>query len=143
LPLDLAIKVVRGNGSRKLAVFSDPDCPFCQKLEREELSQISDVTIYTFLYPLVSLHADATRKSKAIWCAPDRAKAWEDWIVRGQLAKGDASCEAPLEKISELARRLGINGTPMLYFTSGKRLEGAYPAREIEQELAAPDASKP
>ena len=135
LPLEQAIKVVRGNGSRKLVVFSDPDCPYCKKLEQDALSKLTDVTIYTLLYPIASLHPDAARKSKLIWCAPDRAKAWEDWVLRGQLAKGSSSCETPLDKIADLARKLGINGTPTLYFTSGRSLRGAYPLENIEKEL--------
>lgn len=76
LPLDQAIKVVKGNGSRKIAVFSDPDCPYCKRLEDRELSKIDNVTVYTFLYPLEQLHPDAGRKATAIWCSADRGKAW-------------------------------------------------------------------
>jgi len=140
LPLDSAVKVVRGNGSRKVVVFSDPDCPYCQKLEREELIKITDVTIYTLLYPLPS-HRDAARKAKAIWCSPDRAKAWEDWILQGQQPKGPTTCETPLEKISELGHKLDVDGTPTLFFPSGRQLKGAYPADRIEKELAR-DATK-
>ena len=87
LPLEQAIKVVKGNGSRKMAVFSDPDCPFCKRLEQNELSNITDVTIYTFLMPLDQLHPDAANKAKAIWCSADRAKSWQDWVLNGQLPK--------------------------------------------------------
>ncbi len=135
LPLEQAIKVVRGNGSRKVAVFSDPDCPFCKKLEQKELAPLSDVTIYTFLYPLEGLHPDAANKSKAIWCAPDRVKAWHDWILNGQVAKGGASCDTPLEKNAELAKKLGVTSTPTLIFADGKRMLGAYPSKEIEKAL--------
>lgn len=135
LPLDQAIKVVRGNGSRKVAVFSDPDCPFCKKLEQIELLPLTDITIYTFLLPLESLHPNAASKSKAIWCAPDRIKAWHDWILNGQIAKGGASCDAPLDKIAELARKLGITSTPTLIFADGKRMLGAYPSKDIEKAL--------
>ncbi len=96
LPLEQAIKVVKGNGSRKLVVFSDVDCPYCKRLEQNELSNISDVTIYTFLYPIAQLHPDAAAKSKAIWCASNRVKAWEDWIMRNQLPKNAPHCDVPL-----------------------------------------------
>ena len=134
LPLDKAIKVVKGNGSRKLVVFSDPDCPYCKKLEQKDLIGITDVTIYTFLYPLDGLHPDAGKKSRAIWCAPDRNKAWQDWILNGQLPKA-ASCHTPVDDIAELGQKLGITSTPTLVFSSGKRLLGAYPAKDIEREL--------
>lgn len=134
LPLDKAIKVVKGNGSRKLVVFSDPDCPYCKKLEQKDLIGITDVTIYTFLYPLDGLHPDAGKKSRAIWCAPDRNKAWQDWILNGQLPKA-ASCDTPVDDIAELGQKLGITSTPTLVFSSGKRLLGAYPAKDIEREL--------
>ncbi len=135
LPLDLAIKVVKGNGSRKMAVFSDPDCPFCKRLEQNELVDISEATIYTFLLPLDQLHPDAANKAKLIWCAPDKAKAWQDWVINGALPKKSASCEAPLEKIANVAKKYAVTSTPTLFFADGKRLTGAYPAAEIDKAL--------
>lgn len=135
LPLEQAIKVVKGNGSRKLVVFSDVDCPYCKRLEQNELSHITDVTVYTFLYPIQQLHPDAAAKSKAIWCASNRVKAWEDWIFRNQLPKAAANCEVPLEKVGELARKIGITSTPTLIFADGKRMLGAQPYKEIEKSL--------
>ena len=137
LPLNQAVKVVKGNGSRKLVVFSDPDCPFCKRLEQNELSGITDVTIYTFLFPLEQLHPDAGNKSKAIWCAPNRAQAWENWILRGQLAQGSTSCETPLAKNAALGKKIAITSTPTLIFSDGRRMLGAYPAQEIEKALDA------
>ncbi len=142
LPLDQAIKVVKGSGSRTMVVFSDPDCPYCKQLEQKELVNITDVTIYTFLYPLEQLHPDAGNKAKAIWCAPDRAKAWTDWAMNGKLPEGAASCDTPLDKVADLGRKLGITSTPTLIFTSGKRILGAYPAKEIEKALNASPATK-
>lgn len=135
LPLEQAIKVVKGNGSRKMAVFSDPDCPFCKRLEQNELSNITDVTIYTFLMPLDQLHPDAANKAKAIWCSADRVKAWQDWVLNGQLPKKSSNCDAPLEKVAVLARKLGVTSTPTIFFADGKRMLGAYPAAEIEKAL--------
>lgn len=137
LPLDQAIKVVKGNGSRKLVVFSDVDCPYCKQLERKELSNISDVTIYTFLYPIDQLHPDAANKSKLIWCANNRAKAWNDWILNNQLPSSAGNCEVPLERVGELARKLGVTSTPTLIFADGKRVMGAQPYKEIEKYLQA------
>lgn len=142
LPFDQAIKVVKGNGSRKLVVFSDPDCPYCKQLEQKELVNITDVTIYTFLYPLEQLHPDAGNKAKAIWCAPDRAKAWTDWTMNGQLPEGKASCDTPLDKVADLGRKLGITSTPTLIFASGRRILGAYPVKEIEKAMSAPASKK-
>jgi thiol:disulfide interchange protein DsbC len=139
LPLDKAIKVVKGNGSRKLVVFSDPDCPYCKKLEQKDLTSITDVTIYTFLYPLEELHPDAANKSRAIWCAQDKAKAWQDWMLNGQLPKSK-ECDAPLDEVASLGRKLGITSTPTLIFENGKRVLGAYPSKEIEKLL---DAASP
>jgi thiol:disulfide interchange protein DsbC len=137
LPLEQAIKVVKGNGSRKMAVFSDPDCPFCKRLEQNELSNITDVTIYTFLMPLDQLHPDAANKAKAIWCSADHVKAWQDWVLNGQLPKKSSNCDTPLEKVATLARRLGVTSTPTIFFADGKRMLGAYPAAEIERALVA------
>jgi thiol:disulfide interchange protein DsbC len=137
LPLEQAIKVVKGNGSRKLVVFSDVDCPFCKRLEQNELSNINDVTIYTFLYPIEQLHPDAANKSRSIWCAPNRVKAWNDWIFNNKLPTSTAKCEVPLEKVGDLARKYGVSSTPTMFFTDGRRLLGAQPYKEIEAYLQA------
>ena len=137
LPLNQAIKVVKGNGSRKLVVFSDVDCPYCKRLEQNELVNITDVTIYTFLYPIAQLHPDSANKSKAIWCASNRVKAWEDWILNNQLPKTTGSCDVPLEKIGELARSIGVTSTPTLIFADGKRMLGAQYYKEIERAMIA------
>lgn len=135
LPLEQAIKVVKGNGSRKLVVFSDVDCPYCKRLEQNELTNITDVTIYTFLYPIEQLHPDAASKSKLIWCANNRVKAWEDWIFNNQLPKSAGTCEVPLEKIGQLAKKIGVTSTPTLIFSDGKRMLGAQPYKEIERAM--------
>jgi thiol:disulfide interchange protein DsbC len=137
LPLDQAIKVVKGNGSRKLVVFSDVDCPFCKQLERKELTNITDVTIYTFLYPIEQLHPDAANKSKSIWCADNRVKAWNDWILNNQLPTKTGTCEVPLEKVGDLAKKMGVTSTPTLIFSDGRRVLGAQPYKEIEKYLLA------
>ena len=137
LPLDQAIKVVKGNGSRKLVEFSDVDCPYCKRLEQNELSNITDVTVYTFLYPLQQLHPDAEAKSRSIWCSSNRVKAWQDWILKGQLPASIGNCEVPLEKVGELAKSIGVTSTPTLIFSNGKRMLGAQPYKEIEKALVA------
>ena len=141
LPLSQAIKVVKGNGSRKLVVFSDVDCPFCKRLEQNELVNIDDVTVYTFLYPIESLHPDAANKSKSIWCAPNRVKAWNDWIFNNQLPTSAAKCDVPLERVGEMARKYGVTSTPTLFFADGKRMLGAQPHKEIERYLQAASKS--
>lgn len=134
LPLDLAIKVVKGNGKRKLVVFSDPDCPFCKKLERE-LVGLNNVTIYTFLFPIASLHPNAGDRAKAVWCSPDRAKAWNDLMLNGVEPKNSATCDTPLEKVAALGRKLNVNGTPALIFADGRRIPGAAALADIEKFL--------
>ena len=135
LPLEKAIKVVKGNGSRKVAVFSDVDCPFCKRLEQNELSQITDVTIYTFLYPLAQLHPNAVAKSKLIWCADNRVEAWNNWIFNNQLPKSAGNCKVPLEEIGDLASKIGVTSTPTLIFANGKRMMGSQPYKAIESAL--------
>jgi thiol:disulfide interchange protein DsbC len=131
LPLDLAVKQVRGNGKRVFATFEDPHCGYCKKLAKE-LQGMTDVTIYTFLFPILS--PDSTVKSRAIWCAPDKAKAWTDWMLNGTEPPA-AKCDAPIEKLTELGRKLRINGTPTIFFPNGNRVPGFIPAAQIEQAL--------
>ena len=133
LPLDFAIKTVKGNGKRKVAVFSDPDCPYCKRLEKD-LVNVTDVTIYTFLYPIPSLHPDAARKSKAIWCAPNRQKAWDDYMLRGVLA-ADKSCDSPIDEIQAVGQKYKMNGTPTLVFADGRVVPGAIPTSDMETYL--------
>jgi thiol:disulfide interchange protein DsbC len=139
LPLDLAIKKVKGNGSRRLAVFSDADCPFCQRLE-ETLKGIDDVTVYTFLYPIDQLHPDAARKSKLIWCAPDKVKAWDEFFVSGKLPDNKGECDNPIAATAALGQKLRVTATPTLVFADGSIVPGALPAQGLEAELARAEA---
>lgn len=140
LPLDLAIKIVKGDGKRRLAVFEDPDCPFCRELEKT-LDKIDNVTIYVFLYPIEKLHRGSTQKSRQVWCAKDRVAAWRDAVHNGTVAPETEKCEAPLDKIADFGRRLRISGTPTLFFGDGKRVSGAIPGAQIEQLLGASEKS--
>lgn len=134
LPLSNAIKVVRGNGKRRLAVFSDPDCPYCRKAE-QEFAKLDNVTIYTFAYPLPN-HGDAPRKVKLVWCAQDRAQAWLDLMLRNTLPESAASaCEAPIEANLALGARLKIDGTPAMILGNGKRIPGYVPAQRLDAML--------
>ncbi len=135
LPLDRAIKKVKGNGSRKIAVFSDPDCPFCKRIE-QEFEKMTDLTIYTFLYPIEQLHPKAPERAKAIWCSPNRLKAWEDYMLRGTAPTAKGDCTNPVADIVELGRKKGINGTPTLVFADGTRVAGALPQAQLEAEFA-------
>ena len=137
LPLDKAIVRVKGTGARKLALFSDPECPFCQGIEKE-LESVNDVTIYTFLLPLTELHPDALRKAQLIWCAKDRVKAWEDMLVRQKEPQGsNTNCDTPIKALAEFAANNFINGTPGVIFPSGKMLLGNQPHEIIEENLSA------
>jgi len=122
LPLELAIKQVRGSGKRVVAIFSDPNCPYCKSLDRALLSE-SDITIYTFLYPI--LRADSTEKSRAIWCSPDRAKAYIDLMLSGREPAPIADCNAPVDKWLALGRKAGVKATPTSFTTKGQRILGA------------------
>jgi thiol:disulfide interchange protein DsbC len=141
LPMDKAILMRHGKGERKLVVFSDPECPYCQALEKE-LAKLDNVSIYTFLYPLEELHPGATAKADAIWCAPDRAQAWSDYMLDRKLVSPASKCETPVQAISALGAQLGMMGTPAIVFSNGKRVEGSIPAEEIETRLTALSAQK-
>ena len=134
LPLDAAIKIVKGTGKRQMAIFEDPNCGYCKRLEKS-LQEISDVTIYVFLYPV--LGPDSLVKSKQVWCAADRGKAWSDWMERGTALSGDGTCATPLDKTLELGKKLRVDGTPTIFFANGKRVPGAIPADELAKMLAA------
>jgi thiol:disulfide interchange protein DsbC len=137
LPLDQAIKEVRGNGSRRLAVFSDPDCPFCKRLERDTLAKMDDITTYTFLLPLPELHKDAPRKSRQIWCSSNRTSAWLGFMRDGKSLSGSDRCTHPLANIQKLGQQFGIRGTPHIILPDGRSISGAVPKERLEQELTS------
>lgn len=135
LPLKDAFTIVRGNGKRKLAVFEDPNCGYCKRFERD-LQKLDNVTVHLFLYPI--LGNDSVEKSRNIWCAKDRAKAWQDWMLREQAAPAAAQgCDATaLERNRELGRKHQVTGTPTLVFADGTRVPGAINAAQVEKLLS-------
>ncbi len=129
-----AFKNVRGNGSRQLAVFSDPNCGYCKRLEKS-LQQLDNVTIYTYLIPILS--PDSAQKSKQIWCSSDQYKAYIDWMVNGIAPSGKGECSTPLDKNMAFAKTYGITGTPTLFFTDGSRFPGAVQITDIEKKFSS------
>jgi thiol:disulfide interchange protein DsbC len=133
LPLDSAIKIVRGNGSRKVAIFEDPNCVYCKRFERD-LAGVNDITVYVFLYPILS--DSSVLKAKAIWCAPDRGKAWLDTMVRDTPVSGDGTCATPLDKNLAFGQSKRIQGTPTIFFEDGDRVPGVMAMADFEKKLA-------
>jgi thiol:disulfide interchange protein DsbC len=131
LPLELAAKQATGKGRRVLVTFEDPNCPYCRKLA-QELERLDDLTVYTFLLPILT--PDSTEKARAIWCAKDRGRAWRDWILDGKMPAG-ASCDAPLERLLALGERHAVAATPTILLPDGNRIDGYAPANQIEQAL--------
>jgi thiol:disulfide interchange protein DsbC len=134
LPLGNALKTVKGKGERKLVVFSDVDCPYCRKFEAE-LEKVDNITVYTFLYPIEGLHPKAVQASKQIWCAPNRNKAWDDYISRGSVPNNDGKCANPVDETIALGSKLKVSGTPTLFFANGQRVPGMVPAAQLERLL--------
>jgi len=132
LPLELAIKAVRGNGKRRVVVFSDPNCPYCKRLETE-LSKVTDVTIHTLLYPVLN---GSVATAAAIWCSADRLKAWDDFMLKGTAPTAKA-CETPIDRIIQVAQKHSVSGTPTLIFADGSVAPGMIPAEMIEKRLGA------
>ena len=147
LPLESAIKIKRGNGSRRVAIFEDPNCGYCKRFERDLLG-ISDITVYVFLYPILS--PDSIEKSKAVWCSPDRGQAWLDMMTKNTAPAADTKCDtAVIDKVLAFGRGKRVSGTPTIIFEDGDRVPGAMPIAQFEKKLAslktaqaAADASK-
>jgi len=133
LPLERAIKQVRGDGKRVLATFEDPNCGYCKRLAKD-LQKLDNVTVYTFLYPILS--EDSVRKSRQIWCSADRSRAWNDWMIDGKAPAAKEDCDvSAVAKNQEFGRKLNITGTPTIFFADGERVPGAVPLARIEQKL--------
>ncbi len=133
LPLKNTFSQVRGNGKRKLVVFADPNCGFCKRFERD-LQKLDNVTIQHVLYPI--LGEDSKTKSKNIWCARDKAKAWNDWMIQGVMPPAAQCDSAAIEANVEFGRKHRITGTPTLFFADGSRVVGAVPLSQIENQLS-------
>ncbi len=136
LPLDLAVKSVKGSGKRVIAVFEDPNCGYCKRF-RKTLAEVKDITVYSFIYPV--LGEDSLKKSRNLWCAADRAKAWDDWMLDGKVPpQAPESCSsAAVDKVIELGRKYRVTGTPTIIFTDGSRIPGAIDAKALESKLAS------
>lgn len=134
LPLKQAVKKVKGNGQRVIYLFSDPDCPYCKKLEAE-LDKVDNITIYLFMSPIKSLHPNAEKISKQIWCSSNPYQAWTDYTLKGKAPTAKDNCTNPIEKNIELAQKLEVTGTPTFFLKDGRRLSGALPASELELML--------
>jgi len=132
LPLQDAVKIHRGSGRRVLVMFSDPYCPACQQFEKE-LARVDDITIYVFMYPVI--HPELAAQSRAIWCSPDRSKAWLDLALRGKRPSANADCANPIEKNLALGHRLGVNSTPTLFLANGERLRGGLTSAHLAAAL--------
>jgi len=134
LPMNLAFVRVKGDGSRKLAIFSDADCPFCKQLEKE-MKGLDNVTIYTFLFPISELHPDAPRKSAIIWCSADKVTAWNEFFDSGKLPDNKGDCATPIKETAALGHRLRVTATPTLMFADGTLIPGAMPLARLEDEI--------
>jgi thiol:disulfide interchange protein DsbC len=135
LPLARAIKVVRGDGSRVLAVFADPDCPYCRKLE-QALQGVTNITVYTFLFPIAELHPEAPRHAVQVWCSSDAAASWAAWMLQRTPLKGEGCANDPIGELAALGAKLEITGTPTMFLADGTRVRGSIEQDQIEQLLS-------
>jgi len=132
LPLQWAITTVRGTGRRKIAILSDPNCPYCKRLE-EDLAKLDDITVHILPYAILS--PASVRQAKTVWCSKDRAKAWDDLMFRRIEPRPDRDCDTPVEKMVEFGRRIGARATPIWFLESGDRYSGAMPLDEVRRLL--------
>lgn len=134
LPFENAIKLVRGNGSRRIAIFEDPNCGYCKRFE-QDINATDNITAYIFPYPILA--QDSMDKSKAIWCSTDRLKAWQDLMLREKAPTAKGTCDTPIDKVLALGRKMNVTGTPTTFFEDGERISGALPKDKIEAKLVA------
>jgi thiol:disulfide interchange protein DsbC len=141
LPLKDAVVYTQGSGARKLVVFSDPNCPYCKRFEKD-LLKVKDITVYTFLYPI--LGGDSPDKARDIWCAKDQAKVWRDWMIEGKTPpRSMGQCDlGALERNTALGRKHKVTGTPAMVFEDGTRVPGALPPEQVEKQLLASSKAK-
>ncbi len=141
LPLKDALVWKQGSGARKIVVFADPNCGYCKKFETD-MQQVKDVTVYTFLYPI--LGGDSPDKAKNIWCAENNGAVWRDWMINGAAApRSMGHCDtSALQRNVALGKKYRVTGTPSLVFEDGKQVPGALAPVEVEKQLAASRTGK-
>jgi thiol:disulfide interchange protein DsbC len=139
LPLNQAFKIVRGKGTRQLAYFSDPRCPYCKKFD-QEIVKMDDVTVHVFLFPIIA--PDSPQLSRAVWCSPDRAKAWLDLMLNNVVPTASGNCPNPIDQNLVLGKKLRVNGTPTLILADGQRMSGWRPAPQLSKLLDEAQANK-
>lgn len=132
LPFEQAIKLVRGNGSRRMAIFADPNCGYCKRFE-QDVNTTDNMTAYIFAYPILA--QDSMDKSKSIWCSADRLKAWQDHMLREKPPTAKGTCDTPIDKVLALGRKMNVSGTPTTFFEDGERIAGALTKDRIEAKL--------
>lgn len=138
LPLGLATKIVKGNGSRVFASFEDANCGYCKRLHTG-MKQLTDYTQYVFMVPM--LGEDSKRKADSLWCAKDKPKALTEWMT-ANVTPADDKCKTPTAEVAELAKKLGVTGTPTMFLADGSRLPGYLPPERMEAALAKVAATK-
>jgi thiol:disulfide interchange protein DsbC len=134
LPFEHAFTLVKGKGERRIAVFSDPECPHCKALEKS-LTNLDNLTVHLFLMPLADLHPRAVGIAEAVWCAEDRARAWQAYMLEGVTPEGGKACDTPLADIARLAAEMSINGTPAIILPNGRIIPGALSSGQLETLL--------
>ncbi|HEX4917097.1 MAG TPA: DsbC family protein [Limnobacter sp.] len=140
LPVKLALKTVYGNGSRKIAVFEDPNCGYCKRFRKETLTKLQDTTVYTFVFPV--LGRDSVDKAQKVMCAENKSKMWDDWMLNDQSPTGKGDCNAPINELVTLGRNMGVTGTPTVFFQDGTRASGAIPSADLNRRIATASRSK-
>ncbi|WP_370260719.1 DsbC family protein [Limnobacter sp.] len=140
LPVKLALKTVYGTGSRKIAVFEDPNCGYCKRFRKEALTKLQDTTVYTFVFPV--LGRDSLDKAQKVMCADNKSKMWDDWMLNDQSPTGKGDCNPPINELITLGRGMGVTGTPTVFFQDGTRASGAIPAAELNRRVAAAARAK-
>jgi len=134
LPTEHALKMVKGNGKRVIAIFEDPNCGYCKQFRRTTLNELDNVTVYTYMLNILS--EESAVKSRNVWCAPDRNKAWDEWMLNGKTpAMTDAKCKNPNDEVLALSRKIRVNATPAIFFADGSRIAGAVDTKAMEAKF--------
>lgn len=132
LPFQWAITSKRGTGRRKIAILSDPNCPYCKRFE-EDLAKLDDITVH--ILPWAVVKPESVRQAKAVWCSKDRVKAWNDLMLRRIEPRAPTDCDNPIDELIAFGRKLGANSTPTWFLENGERHSGALPLDDIRKLL--------
>ncbi len=113
-----------------ITIFTDVDCPYCQKLHAEiDEYRAAGIKVRYLMYPRTGKNSPSYNRAVSVWCADNPTKA----LTKAKQGKSvtEKSCDNPIGKQVQLGQEIGVTGTPAIILEDGALMPGYRPAKEI------------